>query len=156
DLGRGDAPQVARVAEVFPDREIGIEAERLREIARLRSSLARRPAEDLGAAARRFHDPGENLKRGRLAGAVGPDEAEDLSLADLEADPAHGIERVVTLPQISQRDRRGRHRRPRRAGHSLPSTRISPSAGIPGLAKPVAPFSCSFTPTTCLTRSSRK
>src|SRR5262249_5670606 len=40
-------------------------------------------------------------------------------------------------------------------GH-VPDTRISPSAGMPGLANPVPSFSWSLTPTTCFTRSSRK
>ena len=41
-------------------------------------------------------------------------------------------------------------------GQVSPVTRISPSAGMPGLAYPKPVFKLSLTPTTCFTRSSRK
>src|SRR4029079_6116561 len=95
----------------------------------------------------------------------------DLAFGDLEADAANRLDRAVALPELVHAQGRvrvparrhgrgdsagGAGHRFRAAGHTLPSTRISPSAGIPGLAKPTAPRSPSFTPTTCFTRSSRK
>ena len=61
------------------DGEVGVEAEGLGEVAGLRAHLARRAAEDVGAAGGRFHDAGENLEGGGFAGAIGADEAEDFA-----------------------------------------------------------------------------
>ena len=54
--------------------------------------VADRPAEDLGVAAGRKHQLHQQLQRGRLAGAVGAEEAEDLAGLDLER---QAIERAV-------------------------------------------------------------
>src|SRR5262249_46637886 len=148
-----DAAQVADVPQVLGDGEVRVEAERLREIPGLGSRRPRRLPEDLGESAGRPHDAGQDLEDRALPRAVGADEAEDLALLDLEADAADRLQRAVALPEVDDPD--GGHR-VGRAGHWLPSTRISPSAGIPGLANPTAPRSWSFTPTTSLTRSSRK
>src|SRR5262249_32138296 len=101
DIATWHGPQVARVAEVFGDGEVRVQAEGLRQIAGLRPSLPRRTAEDLGRATACLHDSGEDLEGGRLARAIGTDETEDLALADLEADAAHGVDRAVALPEVA-------------------------------------------------------
>src|SRR6185369_4278612 len=113
---------------------------------------------------------GQNLKRRRFSGAVRTNQPKDFSRPDVERDPSYGLELAVVLAQIDHAERRsGRgFRCVRRTegggiysdrrfpfGH-VPVTRISPSAGMPGFANPVPSFNCSFTPTTCFTRSSRK
>ena len=173
DRLRLDAAQIAAVADVFVDGEVWIEAEGLGEVAGLRTHLARRPAEDVGDAGGRFHHAGENLEGRGLARAIGADEAEDLARVDCKADAAHGLERAVALGEAASFNgwrcgdalsgiandfavwSRGDHGW-LTFGHVLPSTRTSPSTGIPGLANPKPDFNCSLMPTTCLTRSSRK
>ena len=101
DRLRLDAAQIAAVADVFVDGEVGIEAEGLRQVAGLRTHLARRAAEDVGDAGGRFHHSGENLEGRGLARAVGADQAEDLARADFEVDSAHGFERAVALGEAA-------------------------------------------------------
>ena len=55
----------------------------------------------------------EDLDGRRLAGAVGPEEREDLAAADLEVDPADGLVVAVALVQRPDRDDRLAGRRPR-------------------------------------------
>ena len=154
-LGR-NAAQIADVADVFRDGEIGIEAEGLRQIAGLRTRFARRVAEDFRRAGGRLHHAGQDLKRGRLARAVGADQAEDLAVFDFEIDAAHGFHGRRSASRDRERGRqcvwtrrRQRSETPemesaiviclnRPAGHVSPWTRISPSAGMPGLANPNA------------------
>ena len=155
--------------------QVGIEAERLGEISGPRARVARRLSENLRRAAGGFHHSGENLKRGGFARAVGADQAEDFAALHLEGNSAHGFESAVAFPEaanINGSSRAARHRDARRSsrsgsrsahcaarlcgGHALPLVRISPSAGMPGFAKPIPCVNCSFTPTTCFTRSSRK
>src|SRR5262249_25897880 len=63
-------------------------------------------AEDAAAPARRADEPHQGADRGRLAGAVGADEAEDLALLDGEAGVGHGADalpapaRPVLLGQL--------------------------------------------------------
>ena len=47
----------------------------------------------------------EDLDRGRLAGAVGPEEGEDLAGLDLEVDAANGLDSAVGLAQPGRVDR---------------------------------------------------
>src|SRR5439155_16938357 len=68
----------------------------------------------------------EDLDRRRLAGAVRAEQAEDLALLDLEADPAQRLLAAVPLAQILDEDR----------GHR--STTTTPAAGNGGSAPPVS------------------
>ena len=52
--------------------------------------------DDRRAAGRR-DERAEHRDRRRLAGAVGAEEAEDLTRRDLEVDPAHGLDLAVAL-----------------------------------------------------------
>ena len=156
EFGARHATKVADVLNVLADGEIRIETECLCQIACLCTGLPGVAAEDFGHAGRRFHHPGENLKGRRLPGAVRPDEPKNLSPRNRKRNAANSLERPVSLRQIgdSDRDIRGRrvtggysHGRDRHVDHRLllghvsPLTRISPSAGIPGFAKPTAPLS---------------
>ena len=168
-------PQFADVADVFGHAQIGIEAERLREVSGPRTRVARRPSENLRRAAGRFHHSGENLKCGGFARAVGADQAEDFSALHLKGNSAHRFESAVAFPEaaninggtLKPRRRARGDLRPVRGGsvhcaarlcggHAVPLVRISPSAGMPGFAKPIPCVNCTLTPTTCFTRSSRK
>ncbi len=169
DLTARRAAQVAEIADVLHHGQVRIEAEGLREIPGVLAGVARGLAEDLRHAAAGLHHARQHLERAGLAGAIRADQAEDLALGDLEADAAHRFEAAVALDETVDADRRRRTGRRRLRRHrlqrhchrvaragQLPPTRISPSAGMPGFAKPTAPFNCTFTPTTCFTRSSRK
>ncbi|CCH16009.1 Protein of unknown function [Micromonospora lupini str. Lupac 08] len=60
----------------------------------LRRVLAQVGAGDGGLAAVRLDERGEHPQRGGLAGAVGAEEAEDLTLGDLQVDAPYGVHRL--------------------------------------------------------------
>ena len=95
DLIRRHAAQIADVANVFEHREIRIQAERLRQIPGVRARFASGNAEDFRRPGRSLHDAGEDLERGRLAGAVGADQTEDFAVADFKIDTEDGIDDAV-------------------------------------------------------------
>ena len=107
DLVAGHAAEVADVADVLADGEVGIEAERLGQIAGVGARLAGRLAEDFSHAGGRFHDAGENLKRRGLSGAVRSDQSEDLARWKGERDTAHRFDVAVALRQVGHADRDG-------------------------------------------------
>ena len=174
DLPGRNVTEIADVADVFRDAEIGIEAERLRQIADLRARLARGLAEDFGLARSRLHDAAEYLERGCFAGAIGTDQAENFSLANFKVDGAYCLDGAVVLSQRVNVNRGGIvpfavirlsecrraacagsscHLRRAPSGHLSPDVSTWPSAGMPGLAFPKPVFKPSLTPTTCFTRS---
>src|SRR5262249_18624525 len=51
-------------------------------------------------------DAREDAHRGRLAGAVGTEEADDLALAHREADAANGLDRAEALRDVAQLEHR--------------------------------------------------
>ncbi len=67
-------------------------ADSLADLARLGGQVAARDSR--GAAARR-HQRGEHTKRGRLAGSVRSEEAEDLASADAQVDPDDGFHHAL-------------------------------------------------------------
>ena len=91
DRLRVNAAQIAAVANVLGDSEVGIKAEGLSEIAGLRAHLARRAAEDVGNAGGRFHHAGKDLKGRGFARAIRTDEAEYLARVDFKADSTHSL-----------------------------------------------------------------
>ena len=105
----------ADVADVFYHAKVGIEAEGLREVSGLRSRLARRSPENFGRAACRLHHSRQNLKRGRLARAVGADQAEDFAASHLKSNSAHGLDCAVVFPEVADVDRDSRDASPRRS-----------------------------------------
>ena len=152
-------------------REVGIEAEGLGEIAGLRARVARRLAEDLRDCPRVASiTPARIWKVEVLPAPSGPIRPKISPVCDFEVDAANSLDRAVALrdrdpdgrcdacvraSRSPVSDRRVSFRR-LASGHVSPCARISPSAGMPGFANPIALFSCSLTPTTCFTRSSRK
>jgi hypothetical protein len=166
DLGARRLSQIADISDVLEDRQVRVEAERLSQIPGLRARFACRPSKYVGGSTAGLHHARQHLERRRFSGTVGPDQPEDLALPDVERDAADRLHLAVSLGEIGDmngnrrgddvgRDERAAHDLRPAFGQLLP-TRISPSAGIPGFAKPMAPLSCSLTPTTCFTRSSRK
>ena len=86
--------------EVLADRELPIEGEFLRDIADPLAGGSPRAGEvDAGDAQRsagRGEQAAEHAEGGRLAGAVRPEETEDLAAGDVEADVVDGGERRRT------------------------------------------------------------
>src|SRR5439155_1539057 len=85
------------------------EAEELREVAQRAARLARaggQPA-DLGGAAGRADEAAGDLDERRLAGAVGPEQSDQLALANLEIDPSERLDGSVALHQAANGPSRG-------------------------------------------------
>ncbi len=94
--------------EVLGDRQLAVERELLRHVA---DALARRGARraqvdagDAQRAAGRRQQAAEHAEGGRLAGAVGAEQAEDLAGLDLEADVVDGGEGAELAHQIADLD----------------------------------------------------
>ena len=158
DVARRHAAQIANVADVFRHRQVRVEAEGLGEIAGLHARFTGRLAKDLHLAGSRFHHAGQDLKCCRFTRAIRPDQAEDFPRLNVETDAAYRLRSAsLHLPVML---RQGRYADGICADGSRADGRhwitISASAGMPGLAKPMPVFICSFTPTTCFTRSSLK
>ena len=83
-------------AQVPVDAQVGVEGRVLREVADgapARERLAQRVvAGDPHRAAGGREDAGQDAHRGRLAGAVRPEEADDLAARDPEGDAAHRVD----------------------------------------------------------------
>ena len=99
------SPTSARgVAQVVARRELIVEADRVRQIADPAldlERLAHRVVAERLAPARRVTSvkPEQHQDGRRLAGAVGPEQAEDLAGADAEIDAVDGERRAVALGQ---------------------------------------------------------
>ena len=81
-----------------------------------RGSRSHVDAVDHGAALVDRTHPLDHLERGRLAGAVRPEDAEHLALRDLEAHAVDGDERAVALAQVADDDDRRARRLERSPG----------------------------------------
>src|SRR5207245_6017146 len=83
-----DVFELRPIFQVFLDSHFRVDRHAPRQVADVLPHLHRLRADveagDVGGAARRGQVAGEDLKRGRLAGAVGAEEADDLALRDLE------------------------------------------------------------------------
>src|SRR5262249_61406556 len=97
DVPRRHAAQIADVTNVFLVSQFRVETECLREITGLRPHQPRRTIKDLCDTRRGLHHPGEDLERRRFSGTVRSDEAEDLTMPNVEIDAAHGLGVTVTL-----------------------------------------------------------
>ena len=97
------AAQAGAEVEVFVDRELGIDRRLLGQVAdhRLRrfGHVEQVVVADRDAPRRGREHAGEHLHGGRLAGAVGAEEAEHLALAQRERDLAHRAVLVVPARQ---------------------------------------------------------
>ena len=96
--------------EVLPDRQLGIERERLRHVAdaaaRIDVAGVERLAEQQRLAFARRQQPGEHFHRRGLAAAVRADEAENLAAFDREAHSIDGGEIAKTAGKVARRDHR--------------------------------------------------
>src|SRR5215207_4938024 len=61
-----------------------------------------RPTVEVDAAGGRLVDAGEDVEEGRLAGAVRPDQADDLSARDNEVDVVDGDQSSELLPDVDR------------------------------------------------------
>ena len=68
-------------------------------------ALPRCEAEGVRLAARRMEQPRQHLERRGLAGAVRPEEADDLARLDLERDAGHGFDRLRLPAEEAARGR---------------------------------------------------
>ena len=98
-LGGRQAEQIGVVPVEFARRRPGGELELFGQVAEAgsRRAVACRPAEDLCASSGRRDGPDEQQHGGGLAGAVRPEEAEDLTAGDLEVEPVESAPPVVCL-----------------------------------------------------------
>ena len=140
--------QLGGVGEILHRREMIVEADGVGQIADTPLDLERRArrieAEHADLAGRNLGQAQHHQDRGGLAGAVRPEQAEHLALADAERDRVDGNRLAVALGQALRRDhgieRRGvfsfcvAHRRPNLA--TAPSIRRSATPITPAPAMP--------------------
>ena len=111
------------VAQVRAAGHVVVEADGIGQVADPAFDLARiaRRVEpdDTGLALGRFGQPEQHEDRGRLAGAVLPEQPEDLAAAHLEVEAVDRRELAVLLGQTPRHQRRGRRRVRRRRGPGL-------------------------------------
>ena len=100
----GDVEVPGMGRKVLVHRQLGVEAIGLRYHAQYPLDLPLLPPDvpslDQQLAPVHGGDARDHLHRARLAGAVGPQEAEALAPSDGEADPVHGDEIPVPLGQV--------------------------------------------------------
>ena len=108
--GRGQPIAAREEVEVLPDLHVVVDTERVRHEPEDAPDLVgvpgHGPAVDLGAPGVGTEQGREHPQRGRLAGAVGPDQPEDLALVDGQVDAGHGDRPVVALDQALGADDR--------------------------------------------------
>src|SRR6185312_4503758 len=137
-----DAHEPRRIAQVLARRQVLVEADRIRHVADAALDLERLShrveARDPHPSLAGLGQAQQHQDRRRLAGAVRPEQAEDLAGPDLEVDAVDGRRALVALDQPGRLDDRraggGAHRRPKRA--TAPSTA---SNAIATMAMPMMP-----------------
>ncbi len=101
--GRRDAVAASEEVEVLPDLHVVVDPEHVRhepdDAPHLIGVPGHRPARDLGLPGRRTKERGEHAQDRGLAGAVGPDQPEDLTGLDRQVDAGHRQRAVVPLDQ---------------------------------------------------------
>src|SRR5206468_459798 len=105
-----DALQAGHEGEVRLHPEVGVEGGVLREVADRTAAdegladhvVARDPHLPRG----RREDARQDAHGRRLAGPVGPEEADDLAGGDAERDPRHGLDAAERLPEVAYLERR--------------------------------------------------
>jgi hypothetical protein len=122
DLGHRHAEVAAVDDEVVPDGELGVEVVVLGDDADaapdLGAAVGGIEAQDLQVAAGASRDAGDHAHRRGLAGAVGPQEPEDLALLDGEVDAVDGPVGTELLGQAPGRHQRRGPGTPHRLGLS--------------------------------------
>ena len=117
--GPSCAPASVRISRTGASGVLGRRVEQAPDLAAGVGVLGEPAPADGRRAVIRARQPGEDAQRGRLAGAVGPQEAGDLSGPGLEAHPVDGDERTEALGELLHDDHehsvafpRGRRRSP--------------------------------------------
>jgi hypothetical protein len=91
-------------AEEFVHAHLGVERDVFRHVADAFAHLDRISDDivtgDADAAVGRRQVAGEDFHRRALAGAVGPEKADDLALVHMEVDSLHGTESRIRLRQV--------------------------------------------------------
>jgi hypothetical protein len=95
-------------SKILQHRQVIVQTEALRHIADARPDFRRvfdhRDAQDFHCPGGRSQQPEHHADGGRLAGAVGAQETEDLPTSDLEVDPRHGSEVAEAFGQATSYD----------------------------------------------------
>jgi hypothetical protein len=134
-----DAVQLGVQAQVLLRGEVAVERRVLEDEADVPAHLVALGrdvvAGDGGAAAGRPHEGAQHADRRRLAGPIGPEEAERLPRGDVEVDAADRLDVAVALHEPAhahgRRPRRDRRRlAPFGDRHARASSAVSPSARI--------------------------
>ena len=111
DLGAGQVVQAADEGQVLAPGEVGVDRRELAGQADHRSELARIAydvvARDRRAARVGREEGGQDPDRGRLAGAVRTEQAQDGALLDAQVDAGEGVDVPVRLGQAERFDREG-------------------------------------------------
>jgi hypothetical protein len=109
--------QARREAEVVGDRQVALQAERLRDVAeprlQVRHVVAEIESEDACLVGLDLEQAGERAEQRRLAGAVGTGDGEDLRLRDRQVDAGERDARAEALAQTAEPDARLAHDAPR-------------------------------------------
>ena len=110
DFEFGEAFELGDELEVPAHRQLRVERRGLGQVAdlllRLEGRLEDIEAADLRLARGRRHEASEDLHRGRLAGAVGPQKTDDLALGDAEAERVDRDAVAVALGEVADFDHR--------------------------------------------------
>jgi len=98
-LSRREAPQACAVAQIFINREFALQRRLFRQVAEQRLGwfglVQYIDSTDKYLPGRGRQCPADHLHGGGLAGAVGPEKAQDLAPLKLEVDTAYGVCRAV-------------------------------------------------------------
>src|SRR5579883_630635 len=138
DLAPLESGELARVAQVLARGEVVVEADRIRQVADppldLQRIAHRIEAVHANLAAAHVREAQEHQDRGGLAGAVRPQQAEDLAGTDVEIDAVDGEGTAVPLLETACRDHARGHRRPNLA--TAPTATSSAAAMMPAPTMP--------------------
>jgi hypothetical protein len=97
---RGHAAQLTDVAKVLLHREVRIQTEILRQVARKTSGIPCSDTKHLGCPAGGLHDASEHLKNRGFPGAVGSDQTKDFAFAHSEVNAAYRFDAAVRFPEL--------------------------------------------------------
>ena len=129
---RKHALQFADEVQILHDGHVGVEGRRFREVPGPALGLDRLfehiESRDDRLALRGRHEPGQDAHRRRLAGAVGPQEAEDLAAFHPEADVFDGRDAAVAFREVLNLD------------HFTGSCSLYPSQGRARVTRPTRPW----------------
>jgi hypothetical protein len=89
--------QIAAIADVFCNSQIGIETEVLRQIPGLGSHIPCWAAQYVRIAGSCFHHTRKDLKRRGLSSSIGTNQSEHLAVFNVKCDSSHGLKLAIAL-----------------------------------------------------------